>query len=87
MSSQITVFAQINQLHWHIVDSQSFPLQVPGFLEISQKGAYDASSVYTPSDVKDIVSFAAAVSLFSFTIRPGFLTKESPVSVESIFWW
>lgn len=53
---------QINTLHWHVVDSQSFPLQVPGFLELSQKGAYNARSVYTASDVKGIVDYAATVS-------------------------
>lgn len=53
---------QINQFHWHIVDSQSFPLQVPGFPELSQKGAYSSSMVYSRSDVKDIVSYAGAVS-------------------------
>ena len=44
-----------------MVDSQSFPLQVPGFLELSEHGAYSPSSVYTPNDVKDIVAYAGAV--------------------------
>ncbi|KAI0076763.1 N-acetylhexosaminidase [Panus rudis PR-1116 ss-1] len=51
---------KINQFHWHIVDSQSFPLQVPGFLELAQKGAYSSSQVYTPKDVQDVVSYAGA---------------------------
>ncbi|EIN12307.1 N-acetylhexosaminidase [Punctularia strigosozonata HHB-11173 SS5] len=53
-------WAKMNQLHWHVVDSQSFPLEIPGFTEVSRKGAYDASSVYGPSDVAHIVSYAAA---------------------------
>ncbi|KAF7357392.1 Beta-hexosaminidase [Mycena sanguinolenta] len=53
-------WVKINTLHWHIVDSQSFPLEVPGFLSLSQKGAYSATSVYSPSDVKDIITYAAA---------------------------
>ncbi|KAF9019000.1 hypothetical protein BDZ89DRAFT_1139594 [Hymenopellis radicata] len=36
-----------------------FPLQVPGFLELSE-GAYAASSVYTPEDVAGIVVYASA---------------------------
>jgi hexosaminidase len=48
--------------HWHVVDSQSFPLVVPGFTELSEKGAYSSQSVYTPSDVQDIVTYAANVS-------------------------
>ncbi|KAF9266508.1 N-acetylhexosaminidase [Marasmius fiardii PR-910] len=51
---------KINTFHWHVVDSQSFPLQVPGFMELSEKGAYTPSSVYTQDDVKDIVAYAAA---------------------------
>lgn len=54
---------QMNQLHWHVVDSQSFPLQVPGFTELAQEGAYDSGSVFTPQDVADIVSYAGAVCL------------------------
>jgi hexosaminidase len=52
----------MNQFHWHVVDSQSFPLVIPGFTELSVKGAYSPSQVYTTSDVEDIVSYAAAVS-------------------------
>jgi len=32
---------------------------------LSEKGAYNAHSVYTPGDVKDIVAYAAAVSIDS----------------------
>jgi hexosaminidase len=53
--------AKINTLHWHVVDSQSFPLVLPGYLNISAAGAYDAASVYTPDDVADIVAYAGAV--------------------------
>lgn len=53
-------WVKINTFHWHVVDAQSFPLVVPGFEELSKTGAYDAASVYTPADVKDIVDYAAA---------------------------
>ncbi|KAJ7652604.1 N-acetylhexosaminidase [Mycena rosella] len=53
-------WVKINTLHWHIVDSQSFPLVIPGYTELSAKGAYSAAAVYTPSDIKDIVTYAAA---------------------------
>ncbi|OCH90430.1 N-acetylhexosaminidase [Obba rivulosa] len=51
-------WVKISQFHWHVVDSQSFPLQIPGFMEVSQKGAYSSSMVYTPEDVQDIVQYA-----------------------------
>ncbi|EIN12327.1 N-acetylhexosaminidase [Punctularia strigosozonata HHB-11173 SS5] len=52
-------WVKMSQLYWHVVDSQSFPLQIPGFEEVSRDGAYSNSSVYTPSDVAQIVSYAA----------------------------
>ncbi|KAJ2919216.1 hypothetical protein MD484_g1274, partial [Candolleomyces efflorescens] len=53
-------WVKINTLHWHVVDSQSFPLVVPGFNVISEKGAYHPKAIYTPADVKEIVDYAAA---------------------------
>ncbi|KAI0754519.1 N-acetylhexosaminidase [Daedaleopsis nitida] len=51
---------KMSQFHWHVVDSQSFPLEVPGFIELANKGAYDLSMVYKPNDVQDIVDYAGA---------------------------
>lgn len=50
----------MNTFHWHVVDSQSFPLQIPGFTEISDAAAYNSASVYSPEDVQDIISYANA---------------------------
>ena len=58
----------MSQFHWHATDSQSFPLQIPGFTDLSAKGAYEPSMIYTPKDVKEIVDYAGAVR-FDF-IRP-----------------
>ncbi|KAH9932733.1 N-acetylhexosaminidase [Epithele typhae] len=49
---------KLNQFHWHVVDSQSFPLQIPGFMDLSKLGAYSSSQTYSPDDVKDIVEYA-----------------------------
>lgn len=54
-------WVHINTFHWHVVDSQSFPLVIPGFTDIAEKGAYSAFAVYTPEDVADILSYAGAV--------------------------
>ncbi|KAJ7505796.1 glycoside hydrolase family 20 protein [Mycena galericulata] len=53
-------WVKINTFHWHIVDSQSFPLVLPEFPELAQQGAYSATEVYSAADVQDIVSYAAA---------------------------
>ncbi|KAJ7838793.1 beta-hexosaminidase [Mycena olivaceomarginata] len=53
-------WVKINTFHWHIVDSQSFPLSLPDFPELAQKGAYSSNELYSPADVQDIVSYAAS---------------------------
>ena len=52
---------KLNMFHWHIVDSQSFPLEVAGFEELSQNGAYSAEEVYKKSDVEDVIMYAGSV--------------------------
>ncbi|ETW82220.1 glycoside hydrolase family 20 protein [Heterobasidion irregulare TC 32-1] len=53
-------WVKLNTLHWHATDSQSFPLEIPGFTELSEKGAYSSSSVYHTDDISDIVAYAGA---------------------------
>ena len=55
-------WVKLNTFHWHITDSQSFPLQVSEYPELSQNGAYSPQEVYSASDVQYVVSYAAAVS-------------------------
>ncbi|KAJ3082241.1 hypothetical protein HK102_001836, partial [Quaeritorhiza haematococci] len=50
-------WAKFNVLHWHIVDSQSFPLKSDALPDLA-KGAYSEYEIYTKSDVDRIVSFA-----------------------------
>ncbi|KAG8380365.1 hypothetical protein BUALT_Bualt06G0007900 [Buddleja alternifolia] len=51
------VYAKLNVLHWHIVDSQSFPLEVPSYPKL-WNGAYSVSERYTITDAIEIVSYA-----------------------------
>lgn len=43
-----------NVLHWHIVDSQSFPLEIPSYPKLWD-GAYSISERYTTADAAEIV--------------------------------
>ena len=50
----------------HITDSQSWPLVLPGFPLLAEKGAYSVAQTYNASEIADIASFAAqnGVSVF-----------------------
>ncbi|KAG8214807.1 glycoside hydrolase family 20 protein [Butyriboletus roseoflavus] len=53
-------WVKINTLHWHITDSQSFPLEVAQYPELAANGAYSADETYSESDVQYIIQYAAA---------------------------
>ncbi|KAF9676785.1 hypothetical protein SADUNF_Sadunf08G0039100 [Salix dunnii] len=50
-------YAKLNVLHWHIIDEQSFPLEVPSYPNL-WKGSYTKWERYTVEDAYDIVNFA-----------------------------
>ncbi|KAI4302378.1 hypothetical protein MLD38_038130 [Melastoma candidum] len=50
-------YAKLNVLHWHIIDEQSFPLEVPTYPKLWQ-GAYSHWERYTVEDAYDIVNYA-----------------------------
>merc|ERR1719201_2978956 len=51
------VYAKLNVLHWHMSDSQSFPLQVKSH-PLLWKGAWSNEEKYTQLDVASIVEYA-----------------------------
>ncbi|GMI56333.1 hypothetical protein ScalyP_jg9345 [Parmales sp. scaly parma] len=53
-------FAKLNVLHWHLVDSQSFPFDSPSFPLLGKEGAYSNEERYSPNDVKEVVAYAKA---------------------------
>ena len=52
------MFNKMNTLHWHVVDSQSFPFVSRSFPELSLFGAYEPWMIYSPGDVEEIVNYA-----------------------------
>ncbi|KAI9290266.1 glycoside hydrolase superfamily [Umbelopsis sp. AD052] len=51
-------YSKLNVFHWHITDSQSWPLHLEKHPELAQKGAYSSSQIYTTADMHRIVQHA-----------------------------
>lgn len=50
-------YSKLNVLHWHVVDTQSFPLEIPSLPKL-WNGAYSPSERYTMNDAHEIVEYA-----------------------------
>ncbi|PKA56355.1 Beta-hexosaminidase 1 [Apostasia shenzhenica] len=50
-------YAKLNVLHWHIIDEESFPLEVPTYPNLWE-GSYTKWERYTVEDAYEIVDFA-----------------------------
>ncbi|CAH9085482.1 unnamed protein product [Cuscuta epithymum] len=48
---------KMNVFHWHITDSQSFPLVLPSEPELAGRGSYGEEMKYSPEDVQKVVDF------------------------------
>uniref|UniRef100_A0A182SF49 beta-N-acetylhexosaminidase n=1 Tax=Anopheles maculatus TaxID=74869 RepID=A0A182SF49_9DIPT len=49
---------KLNVFHWHITDSQSFPLVIKSRPTLHTYGAYSRRNVYTAEDVRQLVQYA-----------------------------
>ena len=50
--------SKLNVFHWHIIDSQSFPIKSQVLPDLSREGAYSEFEVYSIQDIKEIVEYA-----------------------------
>ncbi|MQM13692.1 hypothetical protein Taro_046615 [Colocasia esculenta] len=50
-------YAKLNVLHWHIIDEESFPLEVPSYPDL-WKGSYTKWERFTVEDAYEIVDYA-----------------------------
>ena len=53
-------FNKLNVFHWHITDDQSFPYESKKFPELSEKGSYLPTHVYSQNDVSYIIKYSAS---------------------------
>jgi hexosaminidase len=51
--------AKLNILHLHLTDSESFPLELISYPEITKYGAFSADEIYTVADMQDLVAYAS----------------------------
>jgi hexosaminidase len=51
-------WVKLNVLHWHIVDSQSWPIHIPSHPQLSQMGAYSDEETYSVQEIMDLTRFA-----------------------------
>ncbi|XP_019184725.1 PREDICTED: probable beta-hexosaminidase fdl [Ipomoea nil] len=55
-------YAKLNVVHWHIIDEESFPIEVPTYHNL-WKGAYTKMDRYTVEGAYDIVNFAKMIGI------------------------
>ena len=51
--------SKLNVLHWHIVDAQSWPIQIDAYPEMTED-AYSPNEIYTHAILRDIIEYAGA---------------------------
>lgn len=47
--------SKLNTFHWHMSDSQAFPLHINSLPQLVEHGAHSSSDVYTIEEVRDLV--------------------------------
>lgn len=50
--------SKMNAFHWHVSDSQSFPMEIPTMPQFTAYGAYGPNYTYSPDTVRDIIRYA-----------------------------
>lgn len=56
-------YNKMNRLHWHVTDSQSWPLEIDSMPEVANKGVYVKDQRYTKEDVKALQEYGALLGV------------------------
>ena len=55
--------AKFNAFHWHIVDDDSFPMEVQAFPNLEVNGAFSEHEVYSKKAMQDLVAHAQTLGI------------------------
>lgn len=50
--------SKLNVLHWHLVDDESFPLELQSHPELAQYGKYEDGQTYNAAQVREVIALA-----------------------------
>ncbi len=53
------MLGKINVFHWHMIDDDSWPLDIKAYPDLAEKAAFSKREIYSMADVKKIVEYAA----------------------------
>ncbi|KAK5114546.1 hypothetical protein LTR62_002481 [Meristemomyces frigidus] len=56
-------YNKMNRLHWHVTDSQAWPLEIPSMPDLAGKGAYISSQKYSAADVQGLTEYGALLGV------------------------
>ncbi|CAG8567793.1 3524_t:CDS:2 [Ambispora gerdemannii] len=86
-------WSKLNVLHWHIVDSHSWPFEVKAYPSMT-KDAYSKREIYTPKDVQLVIKFAhkrgvRVIPEFDMPghARAGYLQIDPSIVSCANSWW
>ncbi|PHH59769.1 hypothetical protein CDD81_2607 [Ophiocordyceps australis] len=48
---------KMNRLHLHVIDSQSWPLEIPSLPKLAEKGSYAKGLTYSPADIAALYEY------------------------------
>jgi len=85
--------SKLNVLHWHLIDSQSWPVEVKMYPTMTQD-AYSNNEIFTQETLKEIVSYASArgIRVIPEIDMPGHASSgwtqidESIITCEDSWW-
>ncbi|KIV80835.1 hypothetical protein PV11_08311 [Exophiala sideris] len=85
--------SKMNVLHWHLVDAQSWPVQMQVYPQMTE-GAYSPQDTYSHDDIRGVITYARArgVRIIPETDMPGhasqgYISIDPSIVACANSWW